>query len=236
MTTTDELERLRSALRDAEETAKGYLSTSLRVEAERDAALAHASAEAEQKSTLLRDLAAATERVRELEGERAGLIERANNFEERWGEALAERDAATARAEAAERERDEALERAASACQDIQDAYDALDGGPMASLISLADTIRARRAEWTAAAEARAEALRGAIEQAAHAHLCLSGGNRWVCAACNPEMGTYVDEDGCCTSCGADAKPHAEPGPCRCWKARALAAGKTTTTEDKTHG
>lgn len=53
------------------------------------------------------------------------------------------------------------------------------------------------------AAEARAEALRGAIEQAPHPVKCAS---------------------------------HNRVSPCDCWKARALAAGKTTTTEDKGNG
>lgn len=74
-------------------------------------------------------------------------------------------------------------------------------------------------------AEARAEVarLRAEIDGAPHGQLCLANGNRFICtdAECANGVGAYVDEDGCCTACGADTTPQKEPGPCGCWKARA---------------
>ena len=71
---------------------------------------------------------------------------------------------------------------------------------------------------------AEVQHLRSVLDAAPHGPLCLTHGNRYVCTDpdCGQSTGTYVDEDGCCTTCGADATPHVEPGPCGCWKSRAL--------------
>ena len=137
------------------------------------------------------------ERVRVLEEERAAMSQHFRRLMDqsaadagKIGDLICERDAATARAEAAEqrakREHDEA------------ECYQALYSRGVELLL----TRELREMRRLRAAEARAEALRVAIEQAPHA-------------------------TGCLARIGMD---------CDCWKARALAAGKTTTTEDKTHG
>lgn len=82
-------------------------------------------------------------------------------------------------------------------------------------------------AEKIATLRAEAARLRAAIEGAPHGELCLANGNRFVCTdpGCGQSTGTCVDEDGCCTTCGADTTPQKEPGPCGCWKASALKGG-----------
>lgn len=221
--TAAELERLRSALRGAEAEAERNLNAVVEARRERD--------------TL-------AERVRVLETEHLRAEERAQeyqmaaeSYEAQYVKTLDERDAALARVRVLERERDEARKmldealmtgarqggeihadftreraRAEAAERERKRAEDELEMHRQAYRTAVRDmqTINKGLREKTAAAEARAEALRGALEG-------LIG--QWRARIGRARSDWFKGY-------------HAATNDCADEVARALAAGKTTTTED----